>query len=47
MRIRKIVKVGNSFDIRLASADMRDLNLKEGDFVDIDDITKRNKGFKK
>lgn len=47
MRIRKIVKVGSSFDIRLSPSDLKDLNLKEGDFVDIEDIVKRNKRFKK
>ena len=47
MRMRKIAKVGNSFCIRLAPVDLRDLKLKEGDFVDIEDIVKRNKGFKK
>jgi len=40
MRKREIVKVGGSIDIRLQPADLTDLELKEGDFVDIDDITK-------
>lgn len=46
MRMRKIVKVGNSFDIRLNPVDMKDLTLKEGDLVDIEDIIKKKGGKK-
>lgn len=43
MRIRKIRKWGNSAVIPLISADMKDLDLKLGDEVDIDDIVKIKK----
>jgi len=34
-KLRKIVKVGNSFDIRLNPIDLQDLDWKEGDLIDI------------
>jgi len=40
MKKREIVKYGNSFLIRLSPSDMEDMELKEGDLVDIEDITK-------
>jgi len=43
MRLRKITKVGGSWFIKLEPADLKDLNLKEGDFVDIEDINKNEK----
>ena len=39
MRKREIKKIGNSWFIKLSPADLKDLELKEGIFVDIDDIT--------
>ncbi len=41
MRLRKITKVGGSWFIKLEPADLKDLDLKEGDFVDIEDINKK------
>ena len=38
MRIREIVKVGHSYDIRLKPSDLGDMGLKVGDFVDIEEI---------
>lgn len=40
MRKRQIVKVGGSCDIRLSPSDIEDFELKEGDFVNIEDISK-------
>lgn len=40
MRKRQIKKYGGSFVIHLLINDLEDLNLKEGDFVDIDDLVK-------
>jgi hypothetical protein len=37
MRLRKIVKIGGSYDIRLESADLKDFKWKEGSLIDIDD----------
>ena len=43
MRLRQVVKWGNSFVIRLKPSDMKDLGLSEKDEVDIDDIVKYKK----
>ena len=40
MRVRQIKKYGNSFVIRLSPDDLKDLDLKENDSVDIDEIIK-------
>ncbi len=40
MRERKIIQVGESLTIRLAPVDLKELKLKEGSVVDIDDIRK-------
>ena len=40
MRKRPIKKYSGSWTIKLIPQDMEDLNLKEGDVVDIDDIIK-------
>lgn len=40
MRKREIKKYGNTFVIKLSPNDLEDLNLKEGDFVDIEEIIK-------
>lgn len=43
MRLRTIKKYGNTFVIRLTRADIKDLELKEGDEVNIEDfISKKN-----
>jgi len=51
MRLRIIKKYGNSYGIKLEPADMRDLELAEGDVVDIDGLKvlqrKELKGGKK
>ena len=39
MRLRKIIKVGGSYDIRLEPADMKDFEWKEGMMIDIDDCS--------
>ena len=41
-RTRQIKQYGNTFVIKLSPDDLKDLNLKVGDNVDIDDITKIN-----
>jgi antitoxin component of MazEF toxin-antitoxin module len=38
MRLRKIRKWGNTHTILLTKVDLKDLNLKEGDIVNIEDI---------
>lgn len=40
VRIRKVAAFGNSFCIRLVKRDLLELDLKVGDFVDIEDIIK-------
>ena len=40
MRIREIKKYGNTYVIKLSPDDLKDLNLKENDSVDIDKIIK-------
>jgi len=40
MRLREIKKYGNSHMVLLVKSDLFDLNLKEGDAVDIDDLVK-------
>jgi hypothetical protein len=47
MRKRKVVKYGDSCLIRLAPSDMIDFDLKKGDEVDIEDISKLNEEEKK
>lgn len=39
MRLRIVRKYGGSFVIRLSKEDMKDFNLKEFDYADINDIT--------
>lgn len=39
-RYRKVKKYGNSYIISLSKVDLKDLNLKEGDEVDIQYIKK-------
>ena len=48
-RIRKVTKYSSTYVIKLDPSDMKDLDLKEGDAVDIDDIVfvKNNGGFRK
>lgn len=43
MRIRKIKRYGNTFVIKLSPDDLKDLNLKVDDSVDIDEIIKVDK----
>jgi antitoxin component of MazEF toxin-antitoxin module len=46
-RLRQIKKYGNSFVISLFQTDMKDMELKEGDEIDIQSIkTKRGKKCK-
>ena len=40
MRVRQIKKYGNTFVIKLSPTDLEDLDLKENDSVDIDEIVK-------
>ena len=42
MRPRKIMKIGNSYYIKLFPQDMTDLELKQYDEVDIEEINKIN-----
>lgn len=44
MRKRKVVKYGGTYLIKLVPQDLSDLNLKENDEVDIDDLTKIKNG---
>lgn len=37
VRYRKIRKWGNSFAIMLLKSDVQDLNVKEGDYLDLED----------
>lgn len=47
-RLRLIKKYGNSWVISLTSTDITDLNIKEGDMVDIEDMVfKKIKGGNK
>ena len=46
MRIRVLRKYGNTFVIPLTSIDMKDLELKEGDEIDIEDLVILNKKVK-
>jgi antitoxin component of MazEF toxin-antitoxin module len=46
-RYRKVKKYGNSYIISLSRVDMLDFNLEEGDEVDIQDISKKDKKEKK
>ena len=41
-RLRQIKKWGNTHTIVLHKSDLIDLKLREGDFVDIDDLIKIN-----
>jgi antitoxin component of MazEF toxin-antitoxin module len=41
-RFRKVKKFGNSYVIALFSKDLEDLNLKEGDEVDIEEAVIKN-----
>ena len=43
MRKREIKRFGGSLAINIVQADLDDLQLKEGDFVDIDEIVKVKK----
>jgi hypothetical protein len=43
MRLRIIVKHGDSYYIKLAPADMKDNKWKTGDELDIEDLVKINK----
>lgn len=47
MRIRTIRKYGNTFVIPLTSVDMKDLEIAEGDNIDIEDLVILNKNKKK
>lgn len=40
-RYRQVKKFGNSWAIALKTHDITDLNLKEGDFVDIEDAVRK------
>lgn len=40
MRSRRITKYGGSYVIKLIPEDLKDLDLKIGDIVDIDEIVK-------
>lgn len=42
-RLRPITKWGGTHVIRLSITDMEDLQLEEGDFVDISDLVKQKK----
>ena len=42
-RKRQVKKYGNSWVITLFQSDIKDLDLKEGDWVDIEEIYKLNK----
>jgi len=42
-RIRQIKKWGNAHVVVLTSVDMKDMELKEGDFVDISELQKEVK----
>ena len=42
-RLRSIGKYGNSFVIKLTPLDMKDLQLQEGDEIDIEDMVILNK----
>lgn len=46
-RNREIKKYGNTWIIKLESIDVEDLDLKEGDIVDIEDLVTNKKGKKK
>jgi len=39
-RLRQIKKYGNTFVISLSRIDLEDMNLKEGDMVDISELKK-------
>ena len=39
-RYRQVKKYGNTVVIPLTSADLKDLNIKEGDLIDIEDAVK-------
>ena len=43
VRLREIGRFGNSWAIKLAPADMKDLQLELGDLINIDDIIKIKK----
>jgi len=47
MRKRRVRKYGNTFVIPLTSMDMKDLELSEGDEIDIEDLVILNKKIKK
>ena len=40
-RYRQVKKYGNSFVIKLIRTDIDDLNLKEGDWIDVEDAIKK------
>ena len=42
-RLRQIKLYGNTYIIKLERIDITDLDLKEGDFVDISDLVKEKK----
>ncbi len=42
MRIRKIRKIGNSYYIKLEQTDLRDWELKEGDLVGVNPLSKED-----
>jgi len=46
-RLREIKKWGNSFTVILTSTDVKDLNINEGDMIDVEDIVIKKKGNKK
>lgn len=46
-RLRKVKKWGNTHVIVLTKFDLKDLDLKEGDRVDISDLVKKNGDNKK
>lgn len=42
-RLREITKWGGTHVVRLSISDIKDLELEEGDFVDISQLKKENK----